>query len=155
MASALISVLGGTSVVGRLGVGVLGNHVGTLGIFKIATFVIGASYVMCLTTTTEYGWLMAFAAVLGLGYGARIALMPVVLIELFGMHHLGAVLGIFFTATGISALAGPPLAGFIVDDTGGYRWVAAFALAMGLLGFAAVLRLKADQVSTSRTNSPS
>lgn len=155
MASALISVLGGMSVVGRLGLGVLGNHVGTLRLFKIATFVMGASYVMWLTTTTAYGWLMAFAAVLGLGYGVRIALMPVVLIELFGMHNLGAVLGIFFTATGISALVGPPLAGFIVDYTGGYRWVAAFALAMGLLGFAAVLRLKADQVSTSRTNSPS
>jgi MFS family permease len=65
------------------------------------------------------------------------------------MQNLGAVLGIFFTATGISAFLGPPLAGFIVDFTGSYRWVAGFALAMGLLGFVAVLRLKADPVPAS------
>jgi MFS family permease len=101
-------------------------------------------------TATSYGWLLAFAAVLGLGYGIRIALMPVILIELFGLRNLGAVLGVFFTATGASALLGPPLAGFVVDRTGSYRWAAALALAVGLLGFAAVLRLKADPVSTSR-----
>jgi predicted MFS family arabinose efflux permease len=149
MASALISVLGGMSVVGRLGLGALGNRVGTLRLFRIATFVMGASYAIWLTATTAYGGLVVFAAVLGLGYGVRISLMPVVLIELFGMQNLGAVLGVFFTATGISASFGPPLAGFIVDVTGSYRWAAAFACAMGLLGFLAILRLKAGPAPES------
>jgi MFS family permease len=148
LASALISVLGGMSVIGRLGLGVLGNYVGALSLFKIATFVMGVSYMAWLTATTAYGGLLVFAAVLGLAYGVRIALMPVVLIEIFGLQNIGAVLGVFFTATGLSAVIGPPLAGLIVDCTGSYRWAAAFALAMGLLGFAAVLRLKADRVST-------
>ncbi|HSI02274.1 MAG TPA: MFS transporter [Reyranella sp.] len=151
VASALISVLGGMSVIGRLGLGVLGNRINTLRLFKVATFVMGGSYVMWLTTTNSYGGLLVFAAVLGLGYGVRIALMPVVLIELFGLQNLGAVLGVFFTATGISALLGPPLAGFILDYTGSYRWVAASAFAMGLLGFIAVLRLKTDHVSKSQS----
>jgi MFS family permease len=149
-ASALISVLGGMSVFGRLGLSVLGNRIDTLFLFKIATLLMGVSYVIWLTATA-YGWLLVFAAILGFGYGVRIALMPVVLIELFGLQNLGAVLGVFFTATGISALLGPPLAGFIVDFTGSYRWVAAFAVAMGLLGFAAVLRLKADLVPSSHS----
>jgi MFS family permease len=148
-ASALISVLGGMSVVGRLGLGVLGDRIDMLRLFKVATFVMGVSYVIWLTATA-YGWLLMFVAVLGLGYGVRIALMPVVLIELFGLQNLGAVLGVFFTATGISALLGPPLAGLIVDFTGSYRWVAAFTLAMGFLGFAAVLCVKADRGSTGR-----
>jgi MFS family permease len=139
------------SVLGRLGLGVVGNYIGTLRLFKIATLLMGVSYVMWLTATTAYGELLVFAAVLGLGYGVRIALMPVVLIELFGLQNLGAVLGVFFTATGISAVLGPPLAGVIVDYTGGYRWVAAFAFAMGLLGFAAVLRLKTDRLPTSHS----
>jgi MFS family permease len=147
-AAALISVLGGMSVIGRLGLGLLGDRVGTLRLFKVATLVMGASYVLWLAAT-DHGWLLVFAAVLGLGYGVRIALMPVILIELFGLQSLGAVLGVFFTATGVSALLGPPLAGFIVDYTGSYRWAAALALGMGLLGFAAVLRLRADRVSTS------
>ena len=148
LASALISVLGGMSVLGRLGLGVLGNYFGALTLFKIATLVMGVSYTMWLTATTPYGGLLVFTIVLGLAYGVRIALMPVVLIELFGLQNIGAVLGLFFTATGVSAVIGPPLAGFIVDCTGSYRWAVAFALAMGLLGFAAVFRLKADRVST-------
>jgi MFS family permease len=147
MAAALISVLGGMSVIGRLGLGLLGDRVGTLRLFKVATLAMGASYLLWLAAT-DYGWLLVFAAVLGLGYGVRIALMPVILIELFGLQSLGAVLGVFFTATGVSALVGPPLAGFIVDYAGSYRWAAALALALGLLGFAAVLRLRADRVST-------
>ena len=38
MASTLISVLGGMSIVGRLGLGALADHIGTLRLFKIATF---------------------------------------------------------------------------------------------------------------------
>jgi len=148
LAAALISVLGGMSVIGRLGLGLLSDRVGTLRLFKVATLAMGASYLLWLAAT-DYGWLLGFAAVLGLGYGVRIALMPVILIELFGLQSLGAVLGVFFTATGVSALVGPPLAGFIVDYTGSYRWAAALALAMGLLGFAAILRLRADRASTS------
>ena len=72
----------------------------------------------------------------------RIALMPAVLIELFSVQNLGAILGIFFTASGISAVLGPLLAGFIVDATGSYQWGIAFALAAGTLGFAAVALLR-------------
>jgi MFS family permease len=149
MASALISVLGGMSVVGRLGLGVLCNHIGTVRLFKAATFVMAVSNMVWLTTAESYGGLLLFAAVLGFAYGVRIALMPVVLIELFGLQNLGAVLGVFFTATGISAVLGPALAGFIVDSTGSYRWVATFAFGMGLAGSAAILRLKAGRVPMS------
>jgi MFS family permease len=90
----------------------------------------------------SYPWLVAFAATLGLGYGFRMSLMPTVLIELFGVQHLGAVLGIFFTASGLSAILGPPLAGFIVDMTGNYQWSIVFALLAGTAGFALVLPLK-------------
>lgn len=142
-ASALISVLGAMSIVGRLGFGVIGERVSTLRLFKLATLAMGASYALWLVGDA-YGWLLLFAAVLGLAYGVRISLMPLILIELFGERSRGAILGAFFTATGISALVGPPLAGLIVDFTGGYRWAVVFALATGLLGAAVILRLKAE-----------
>ena len=71
--------------------------------------------------------------------------MPAVLIELFGVQNLGAILGIFFTASGISAVVGPLLAGLIVDATGSYEWGIAFALAAGTLGFAAVALLRSPR----------
>ena len=143
-ASALLSVLGGTSVLGRLGIGPLGARIGTLRLFKMAVFTMAVSYVLWLTFAT-YPWLVAFAAILGLGYGIRIALMPAVLIEFFGLQNLGALLGIFFTASGVSAAVGPLLAGLIVDHTGGLEWGLAFAIASGALGFAAVVPLRLGQ----------
>jgi len=54
---------------------------------------------------------MIFAVVLGIGYGSRISAVPGVLIEYFGLQNVGTLLGVFFTASGLSALLGPLLAG--------------------------------------------
>ena len=152
-ASALVSLLGGMSILGRVGIGALGNRIGTLRLFKLAVFVMAASYGLWLSFPA-YHWLAAFAAILGLAYGIRIALMPSVLIEFFGARNLGGLLGIFFTASGVSAVLGPLLAGLIVDLTGGYHWGIVFALAAGMAGFAAVIPVRlarmAPGVSGSR-----
>lgn len=140
-ASALLSLLGGMGILGRVGIGTLTRRIGTLRLFKISVLMMGASYVLWLLAT-NYSVLLAFSVVLGLGYGVRIALMPVVLIEFFGLGSLGAILGIFFTASGISALCGPFLAGLIVDYTGSYQWGIVFALAMGALGFGVIAPLR-------------
>lgn len=140
-AASLVSLIGGVSIVGRLGIGVLADWVGTLRLFQVAVFVMGVSYVIWLALPT-FGWLIVFAVILGVGYGARISLMPGVLIEFFGMQNLGGVLGTFFTASGFSAALGPLLTGLIVDYTGRYQWGIAFALVMGLLGFAAIAPLR-------------
>jgi MFS family permease len=144
--AALLSLLGGVSVLGRLGIGVFANRIGTTRLFKASVLLMALSYVLWMTAPS-YVWLVAFAVVLGLGYGLRIALMPAVLIELFGVQNLGAILGTFFTASGISAVLGPLLAGFIVDATSSYQWGIAFALAAGTLGFAAIalLRIPRDE----------
>jgi MFS family permease len=140
-ASALISIIGGTSVLARGGIGFISQKVGSVRLYKLSVLVMAASYLLWLPFT-GYGWLVAFAAMLGLGYGLRIALTPVVLIEFFGLGNFGAVLGAFFTASSISALCGPLVAGLIIDQTGSYQLGVAFALVMGVLGFIAVAPLR-------------
>ena len=148
--AALLSLLGGVSILGRLGIGVFTDRIGTTRLLKAAVLLMAVSYLIWIIAPS-YVWLVGFAVTLGLGYGLRIALMPAVLIELFGVQNLGAILGIFFTASGISAVVGPLLAGFIVDATGSYDWGIAFALVAGTLGFAAValLRILRDGHNTS------
>ena len=140
-ASALLSLFGGASILGRVSIGATSERIGIVALFKISVLIMAASYAVWLAATS-YAALAGFAVVLGLAYGVRIALMPGVLIEAFGTQDLGAVLGLFFTATGVAAAIGPILAGTIVDHTGDFRWAVAFALAMGLLGFAAVVALR-------------
>ena len=142
-ASALLSLLGGASILGRVGIGALAASLGTLRLFKLAVLVMGASYGLWLASP-GYAGLAVFAALLGLGYGVRIALLPGVLIAFFGLRNQGAILGMFFTASGIATVLGALVAGVIVDHTDSYRWGIAFALAMGLAGFVAILPLKAD-----------
>jgi MFS family permease len=144
-AASLLSVIGGMSVVGRLGIGVLTQRIGALPLLKLSVLLMAASYVLWLVSSA-YPWLLAFAAVLGIGYGVRIALMPVVLIELFGVANLGAILGAFFTASGIAAVLGPVLAAFAIDDLGSDQWGIALALATGVLGLAALLPLRGRMV---------
>jgi MFS family permease len=150
-ASALLSVLGGMGVLGRVGIGSLTKRIGTLRLFKLSVLMMGTSYGLWLVFA-DYRLLLAFAALLGLGYGLRISLMPVVLIEFFGLGNLGAILGIFFTASGISALCGPILAGLIIDYTGSYQWAIVFALAMGALGFAVIAPLRPHRASQDDGN---
>jgi MFS family permease len=139
--AALLSLLGGVSILGRLGIGAIANRIGTARLFKASVLLMAVSYLLWIIAPS-YAWLVVFVIALGLGYGLRIAVMPSVLIELFGVQNLGAIIGIFFTASGISAVLGPLFGGLIVDGTGSYQWGIAFALAAGTLGFAAVARLR-------------
>ncbi|HXT79188.1 MAG TPA: MFS transporter [Acetobacteraceae bacterium] len=140
-ASALLSLLGGMGLIGRLGTGTLGNRIGMVRLFRACVLIMGASNLLWLTLPT-YGGLILFVVVLGLAYGARIALMPGVLIEFFGLQNLGVILGAFFTGSGIASILGPMLAGVIVDRTGSYHWGIVFALAAGLLAFLTIVPLR-------------
>ena len=46
------------------------------------------SYAVWLVTA-EFLWLVVFAVILGTSYGSRIAAVPAVLIEFFGLENLG------------------------------------------------------------------
>jgi MFS family permease len=97
--------------------------------------------------------LVAFAIVMGSAYGGMVALSPAVMAELFGVQGLGAMLGALYTSSAVSALAGPPLAGMVVDRSGSYLWAAAFAGASGVIGFLILIPLgreRAAEIATVR-----
>jgi MFS family permease len=141
-ASWLISIVGGASVVGRLGIGWAGEG-RTLPLYKGSILAMAASYVIWLLLPS-YDWLIVFAAVLGIAYGVRIALVAPVLIEVFGVSRLGSLLGTFFTATGIAGLAAPTAANFAVDYWASDIAGIVVAITLGALAFALVLPLSAS-----------
>ena len=135
---ALVSLIGGTSILGRLVLGPIGDRVGVLPLFKTTILLMAISYAIWLLWASYVGLAM-FAVMLGVNYGSRIAAVPAVLIELFGVDDLSTMLGVFFTATGLAALLEPMLAGMAVEWSGGYTAGILFALTTGLLGFVAIL----------------
>jgi MFS family permease len=140
-AAALVGVIGGASVAGRLGLGAMADRFGAIFLLKACYLVLAGSFAIWLAGAS-YPVLVAFALVLGAGYGGFVALSPAVIAELFGVNRLGTVMGILYTSGGVGALLGPPLAGMIIDRTGSYRWAIVYSLLGALASYAVLLPLK-------------
>lgn len=146
-AAALVGVIGIASVAGRLAMGAVAERLGRVRTFQACFAVLGASFAIWFVAGS-YLVLAVFAVVLGVGYGGWIALQPAVIAELFGLRGLGGVVGLVYTSGGIGALLGAPVAGVLVDATGGYGWAIAFAGVCGVGSFLALLPLgRADVVT--------
>ncbi|MDX1619355.1 MAG: MFS transporter [Nitriliruptorales bacterium] len=146
-AAALVGVIGGTSVIGRLLLGAVGDRLGRIRTYQACFFLVAASFPIWLATD-RYLWLVVFAVVLGFGYGGFIALNPAVVAELFGVRGLGGLIGALYTSAAIGALIGPPAAGFVIDRTGGYDTAILGAFTLSALSFVALLPLSRPEAAT-------
>ncbi len=72
-----------------------------------------------------------FAGLVGFAFGTLFAVSAPLAVDCFGMKHFGSIFGLMFTSYGfVSGLAGPTLAGYMLDFSGGN-----FPLVFGYLGF--------------------
>lgn len=128
-AATLVGLIGAASVVGRLGLGALGARWGAVRLMQMSFALVAASFLLWLLAGDSYVMLVVFTVVMGVGYGGFIALAPAVAAMLFGTVGLGAILGALYTAAGFGGLAGPPLAGAVIDRV---SYSAAIVMAMVL-----------------------
>jgi MFS family permease len=70
----------------------------------------GALALIALETRPRGGWLLVFALLLGLGFGARGAIITSMASDWFGGRHFGAIYGPLNFGNGIGAALGPCLA---------------------------------------------
>jgi MFS family permease len=143
-AAALVGIIGGASVVGRMALGVVADRTGIMWLYKLCMLSLGLTFGIWILTT-GYGWLLIFALAMGTAYGGLVALLPAVVAEIFGVQGLGAMLGTLYSGSAISALVGPPLAGLVIDHTGSYLWAAAFAGCASVAGFFFIIPLRATR----------
>ena len=139
--AALIGYVGAASVVGRLGLNALAPRFGLLTVYKASYWILLGGCVIWFTGQT-YAALVAFAVVMGVGYGGIAAMTPAVAAARFGIEGLGELLGFLFTAFGVSCLLGPPLGGVLVDSTHDYKWPAIIAAVSAVIALAAMLLLR-------------
>jgi len=142
-AALLVGVLGGSSVVARAGFGVLVRRFGSFRLYRMCFAGHVCSFLIWLVAGGSFAVLVLFVVVLGIGYGGFVALSPVVLADRLGVAGMGSMLGLFYTASGLGGLIGPPSAGAIIDATGSYRLPAALAAGLGVVAYALLLGLPA------------
>jgi MFS family permease len=140
-AAFLITSLGLGSVIGRLGLGVLGMRFGVLPLVIMSFGIQPISYLVWLVAGSNYFLLLLFAALLGVGYGGFVALSPVASAGIFGLEGLGGILGVQYTSAGVGALIGPISAGAVIDATGSYTVAIVAAILVSSAATLAVLPL--------------
>src|SRR5262245_2182395 len=140
-AAVLVGVLGGASVLSRIGFGSLVRRHGSFRLYKLCFAVQTASFVIWFAAHGSYGVLVVFVLVLGVGYGGFVALGPVVVSDRLGVAGLGSILGVLYTAPGLGGLLGPPAAGWMIDHTDTYRWAILGCLVSSAIAFVLLLDL--------------
>ena len=121
-AAVLVGVLGGASVLSRVGFGTLDRRFGSFRLYRTCYVIHGVSFVIWLVAGSSYAVMVLFVLILGVGYGGFVALGPVVIADRMGVAGLGSILGLLYTAPGLGALIGAPGAGWIIDHSDSYRW---------------------------------
>lgn len=120
-AAVLVGVLGGASVLARIGFGTAVRRFGSIRLYRASFVLLAISFVIWLVAGSSYTVLIIFALVLGIGYGGFVALSTIVLAERFGTAGLGSIMGLLYTTQGLGGLLGPPFAGWLIDQTNSYR----------------------------------
>lgn len=138
-AAALVAVVAGASIAGRLLLGPVADRFGRIRTYRASFLVLALSFGVWLAAPS-YAWLVVFALVVGASYGGFIALAPAVVAEVFGTVGLGGLIGFVYTGAGVGALLGPPLAGQVIDAAG-YWWAIAASGIVALAAWAALLPL--------------
>lgn len=143
-ASFLVGLLGGGSVLARLGSGPAIERIGSLRTYR-ACFVLHAlAYPIWWLAGDSYPLLVVFVVVLGVAYGGFVAVSASVVADGFGAARLGAVLGLIYAGAAVGSLFGPPLAGAVLDRTGALGVVVIGLSASAALGAVLLWRVPMD-----------
>ena len=147
-AAGLVGYIGASSVVGRLGLNALAPRFGLLSVFQISYAALLVSFVFWVGGHS-YTTLVWYCIVLGVAYGGIVAMSPAMLAQFFGVEGLGELFGSLLTAFGLASVAGPPLAGLLIDLTGDLKWPPLLAAASAACALVAVIPLRVYVASKS------
>lgn len=142
-AAVLVGVLGGASVLARIGFGTAVQRFGSVKLYRSCFLLSSASFVVWFFAGTSYTLLIIFVLALGIGYGGFVALSTIVVAERMGIEGLGSSLGLFYTSQGLGGLIGPPAAGLLIDAAG-YRPTIALCSALAVTAWVLSARLPLD-----------
>jgi MFS family permease len=116
---ALVSLIGLGSLLGRFTVGPFADRMGREA--SLAAMYAGLGIMLLVWWVASAWWLLAvFAVLFGICYGAYVALLPTIVMDLYGPRAVSGITGVLYTGAGLGTLFGPWLAGAAYDAFGAY-----------------------------------
>lgn len=143
------SILGGTSVLGRVGIGWLLDRMwGGRVAFLVSLITAGGIFLLARAGTFAAGSLAA--ALIGIGAGGEAAITPYLLTRYFGLRSFSTLYGLTWTFYAAAGATGPVILGHAYDSTGSYKSL--LALLAIALSVAAVSNLLLPQYPKTETS---
>jgi MFS family permease len=136
----LVSLIGLGSLLGRFAIGGPADRLGRMPSLSAMYAGLGAMFVLWWAASAY--WVLAlFAIVFGICYGAYVALLPTIVMDLYGPRSVSGIIGCLYTGCGVGTLIGPWLAGVAFDAQGSYQLPMLVGAACSFAAAACVLPL--------------
>jgi predicted MFS family arabinose efflux permease len=148
VASTIMAVIGGASIVGQAGIGSLGDKLGYKRTFLVGLIFIVLAIVTLIAANSLWTFFL-FAIILGLAFGNCGTQESPIAAWLFGLGSHGIILGFFAFSFTIGSAIGPLMFGYLYDSTGSYQtafWIA------GIVAVAAVILMFFVKKSAPKTS---
>ena len=137
----VMAVLTFSSVVGRIGVGILGDKIGCRKAYFL-TFLTMILAFLCVKFTETLSVIFLFAVLFGFSWGGQAVLRFTLSAEMFGLVSLGAITGFLGLTEAFAAAFGSFIGGYIFDLFGSYQIIILLGLAFSLVGLVMLLSVK-------------
>ena len=146
---ALVSLIGLGSLIGRFTVGPVADRFGRR--LSLAAMYAALGALLIVWWAASAYWLLAlFAIGFGMAYGGCVALLPTIVMDLYGARAVSGIIGCLYTGAGLGTLVGPWLAGAAYDAFGSYNIPILAGGAFAFLAAACVLPLVTNEKTEKR-----
>jgi MFS family permease len=137
-AASIFGVMGLLSIVGRVSFGFAADRFGgaLTATVSYACTAGGVLALLALEGDARAGWLVVYALLFGLGFGARGPIITAMASDLFGGRRFGVIYGALSVGNGLGGAIGPWFGGVVHDVLGSYRVVFLASVVFCILGSA-------------------
>ncbi|MFC2068505.1 MFS transporter [Chloroflexota bacterium] len=118
-AASILSIVGGTEILGRLLMGKASDSIGRKRTIMICVF-LTAGAMLLLVWASSLWMFYLFAFMFGFSYGGVAPSFYALIGDFFGMRHIGVIMAVINSTWGIGGAVGPMLAGYIYDVSSSY-----------------------------------
>lgn len=150
-AAFIVSILGGSSVAGRLLLGWILDYFEGAGI-AMGALLLAGSGIFFLGHARSFHAAALAALIAGLGMGCEFDLIPYMLKRYFGMRSFATMYGLTYSVYAVAGGTAPLLLGYVYDVTGSYTHIlSVFSVVTACVAFA-MLTLPAYHYASPRAN---
>jgi len=138
LAASVFGVMGLMSVLGRAGFGLAADRFGgpLAATVSYGCTAGGSLSLLALESDRHAAWLVSYALLFGLGFGARGPIIAAMASDFFGGRRLGVIYGALTIGNGLGGAIGPWFGGVVHDVMGSYRLVFLASMTFCVLGSA-------------------